>query len=333
MFADMLFELTGSVPGLDSQLAATLAKEAWSDIRKLGGWSFQLFTGGFATPPLVSAGTVSIVYGQPTVVGDATAAASWQAASYPGNFLSQRQFRIIGGTIYNIIAFDGANTITLDRNYTDRLPSLTGFNLGLSYMIYQPYHVVPFKDWRRYLAVLDVTNVNWLRVKGERAKVDIADPQRQIFSNPLELVQYGVDQRLSSATPGWVVLELYPHPTQMYTYGTWGERFRTDLDLVNMSDELPVPITESTVKAKARIRAYEWAEANKDPANPRGAGADFRFLLGVAQAEYRDSLHDCRKRDRDAVDIFNRTMTRLGTPAPLPWYNQSTGQLTSSNLA
>jgi hypothetical protein len=329
----MLFELTGSVPGLDSQLAATLISEAWSDIRKLGGWSFQLFSSGFATAPLVSAGTVSIAYGTPIVTGDATAVASWLTASYPGNFLTQRQFRTIGGTIYNIVAFDGVNTLTLDRNYTDRLPNLLGLNPNLSYMIYQPYHVVPFKDWRRYLAVLDVTNVNWLRVKGERAKVDMADPQRQIFSNPLELVDKGTDLRFGTSTPGYYVRELYPHPTQMYTYSTWGERFGTDFNLVAMGDELPVPITESTVKAKARVRAYEWAESNKDPANPRGAGADFRFLIGLAAQEYSASLKDCRKRDRDAIDIFTRTMTRLGTPAPLPWYNQATGQLTSSNLA
>lgn len=333
MYADMLFELTGSVPGLDSQLAATLVSEAWSDIRKLGGWSFQLFNLGFATPPMVSAGTVSIYYGTPLVTGDARAVAAWNLASYPGNFLTQRQFRTIGGTIYNILAYDGVDTLTLDRNYIDRLPNLMGVNPGLSYTIYQPYHVTPFLDFRRYLAVLDVTNVNWLRTRAERARVDIADPQRQIFSNPLMLVQHGTDQRTTSSTPGYPVLELYPHPTQIFTYSTWGERFGTNFDLVNMTDTLPVPITESVVKSKARIRAYEWAEANKDPANPRGAGADYRFLVGLAQAEHQASLLECRKRDRDATDVFNHTMTRLGAPAPLPWYNQATGQLTSSNLA
>jgi hypothetical protein len=86
---------------------------------------------------------------------------------------------------------------------------------------------------------------------------------------------------------------------------------------VNLSDTLPIGIPESMVKAKARARCYEQAEGNKDPANPRGAGADYRFLIGAALAQYERELKFARLRDRDRCDIFTTTMTRLaGGPVP-----------------
>jgi hypothetical protein len=98
---------------------------------------------------------------------------------------------------------------------------------------------------------------------------------------------------------------------------------------VNLSDTLPIGIPESMVKAKARARLYEQAEANKDPQNPRGAGADYRFLIGAALAMYERELKFARLRDRDRVDIFVSTMTRLaGGPAPTT-YNSASGGIMS----
>ena len=329
-FNDMAFEVSGSVPGLDIDLAKTKVREAWHTVRKLRGWSFQLGSGGFSTPTQVNEGTVTLAFGSPTVVGDATASAQWATASIYGSLLSQRQFRVGGGTIYNIIAYDGVSTLTLDRPYTDPLP----VPVGDSYLIYQPYWPTPVPGFIRWLAVRDMTNVRWLNVNADyqqRRSTDMADPQRQIYENPLMLLPYQTDQRPGSSTLGRFQYELYPGPISQYAYQTW---FMWEgPDLVNGSDTLPEPITEKLVKNLSFVEAYKWAEANKDPQNPRGSGADFRFLIGAAQTIYESELKACRVNDREKVNMFNATMTRVGSPAPFSTFNPATGVLSVSNLA
>jgi hypothetical protein len=330
----MAFEISGSVPGLDVDLARTKVIEAWHSVRKLRGWSFQLSSGGFSTPSQVNQGTVSLAFGGTTVTGDATASAAWASASQFGSLLTQRQFRIGGGTIYNIISMDNtvptAIVLTLDRPYTDLLTATS----GLEYLIYQIYYATPEKDFIRWLAVRDMTNVRWLNVNAdynERRQTDMADPQRQIQENPLMLLPFQTDQRAGSSTLGYFQYELYPSPIAQYAYQTW---FMWEgPDLVNNSDELPTPITEYLVKKKALVDSYEWAEANKDAQNPRGAGADFRFLMGKADASYKEELKACRVNDRERVNLFNATMTRVGSPAPFSTFNPATGVLSVSNLA
>jgi len=331
----MAFEVSGSVPGLDIDLAITKVREAWHSVRKLRGWSFQLGSGGFSTPSQVVLGTVSVTFGSPTVTADATATTAWSTASEYGSLLSQRQFRIGGSTIYNIIAYKvvgGFGQLTLDRPYTDALAN--NVSTGLSYIIYQPYWPAPVKGFTRWLAVRDMTNVRWLNVNADyeqRRTTDQADPQRQIYENPLMLLPYQTDQRVGSSTLGRFQYELYPGPISAYSYQTW---YMWDgPDLVNQNDELPEPITEKMVKKLALVDGYEWAEANKDPQNPRGSGADFRFLMVAAQKVYDEELRACRVKDREQVNMFNATMTRIGSPAPFSTFNPATGVLSVSNLA
>ena len=329
----MADELTGEVPGLDLDLAVTKVREAWHDVRKLRGWSFQFGSGGFSTPGQVNQGTVSVSFGSPTVTADAVATTQWAGASQFGSLLSQRQFRIGGGTIYNIIAYQvvgGFGQLTLDRPYTDSLSTTT----GLSYLIYQVYYATPVKGFTRYLAIRDMTNVRWLNVNADyeqRRSTDMADPQRQIYENPLMILPYQTDQRPGSSTLGYFQYEMYPQPIAPYTYQTWW--MWDGPDLVAMTDELPEPITEKLVKKLALVDGYQWAEANKDPQNPRGSGADFRFLMPKAQKDYDNELIACRVNDREKVNVFKATMTRVGSPAQFSIYNPATGVLSVSNLA
>src|SRR5574337_28055 len=324
-YQDMIFELTGNAPGIDAAYARTLIQEAWQDVRRLGGWSFQLAETGFTVPGALSIGTVTLQFGQPTVIGDAAAVAAWNTpglGSQYGSLLTQRQFRSGGtsgaGTMYDIVAYDGVNTLTLNRPFTDPLTSFTAPVANQAYFIYQPYIVTPVKDFRRWLTVLDIANSAWLWTRGDRVIVStVEDPQRQIFANPDRLLAFGQDSRANTSTPGWQRYELWPGPENQFLYQAWYERFGADLVL--MTDERPNPISESTVKARARVRAYEQAEANKNPSNPRGAGADFRFLMKEAQATYDWHVKQCRLRDRDACEMFFRTMRRVqGGYAPLP---------------
>jgi hypothetical protein len=335
VLADMINELQGNVAGVDAAYAKTLINEAYGDVRRLGGWSWQMQQTGFTVPGALSTGTVTLQFGSNQVIGDANAAAAWLApgiGSQYGSLLTQRQFRSGGtsgaGTMYDIVAFDGVNTLTLDRPFSDPLTNMTGAAVTeQEYFIYQPYIVAPVKDFRRWLSVYDIANSGWLFTRGDRRAVGMSDPQRQIFSNPKQLLALGADARLNSSTAGWQRYELWPGPQNQYLYQAWFVRFGQDL--VSLSDELPVGIPESMVKAQARYRCYEQAEANKDPANPRGAGADFRFLMGAALKQYEGELKQARLEDRDKCDIFFTTMHRFGGgPAPTT-FDPATGGVRS----
>lgn len=331
MLADMIGELQGSVNDVDAAHAKTLINEAWGDVRRLGGWSFQLKETGFTVPGALSTGTVTLEFGNDEVIGDANASAAWLTASQYGSLITQRQFRSGGtsgaGTMYDIIAIDftvpTAAVITLNRPFADPLTSLAAPVPTQEYMIYQPYIVAPSKSFRRWLSVFDIANSGWLFVKGDRREVGLSDPQRQIFANPDRLLALGADSRLNTSTKGWQRYELWPGPQNQYLYQAWFIDFAPDL--VDLSDELPVGIPESMVKAQARYRCYEQAEANKNASNPRGAGADFRFLMGAALKQYTGELKQARLEDRDKVDIFTTTLHRFrGGPAPVT-FDAATG--------
>jgi hypothetical protein len=331
----MIGELQGNVAGVDAAYARTLVNEAFGDVRRMGGWSWQLFETGFTVPGMLSTGTVTLQFGQPTVIGDANASATWLTTSQFGSLITQRQFRSGGvsgaGTMYDIIGIDftvpTAAVITLNRPFTDPLTLMTGPVATQKYSIYQPYIVAPFKDFSRWLTVFDIANSGWLFVKGDRREIGLVDPQRQIFANPDRLLALGEDVRANSSTAGWQRYELWPGPQNQYLYQAWG--VRNGADLVNLSDELPIGIPESAVKARARYRCYEQAEANKDPANPRGAGADFRFLMGAADGQFSAEIKQARLRDRDRCDLFFTTMHRFrGGPAPTT-FNAATGGISS----
>ena len=325
--ADMTAELQGNVSGVDAAYAQTLIKEAWEDVRRLGGWSFQFGETGFTVPGALSNGTVTLQFGSDQVIGDALAAAAWLTTSQYGSLLTQRQFRSGGisgaGTMYDIIAFDGVSTLTLNRPFTDPLTVMTAPDPVQKYMIYQPYISAPVAGFRRWLSVFDIANSGWLFTRGDRREVGLDDPQRQIFANPSALLALGTDTRLNSSTAGWQRYELWPGPQNQFLYQAWYLWFGPDLVLP--TDTLPFGIPESLVKARARYRCYEQAEANKDASNPRGAGADYRFLMGAADKQYGAELKQARLEDRDKCDIFNSTMHRFrGGPAPVT-YNPSTG--------
>jgi len=333
---DMIGELQGGVAGVDAAYARTLIQEAFGDIKRLGGWSWQNGQTGFTVPGLLGTGTVTLQFGIATVVGDANASAAWATASQYGSLITQRQFRSGGtsgaGTMYDIIAIDfttpTAAIITLDRPFADPLPVMTAPNTNQEYSIYQPYIVAPTKGFRRWLSVYDIANSGTLLVRGDRRAIPGpgGDPQRQIFSNPDRLLALGTDTRPGSSTNGWERYELWPGPQSQYLYQAWYQHWGPDL--VSLNDELPIGIPESMVKALARVRCYENAEANKDPANPRGSGADYRFLCGLAQKQYESEKKQARLEDRDRCDMFVAVMHRFaGGPAPTTYDAQTGGIL------
>lgn len=335
MLSDMIGELVGNAPGQDYAYMKTLVNEAWADVRRMGGWSFQLEQTGFTVPGMLSTGTVTLTFGSPAVIGDTNATAAWATASQYGSLITQRQFRSGGvsgaGTIYDIIALDTTtyapfSALILNRPFSDPLAVMPGPNTTQEYSIYQPYIVAPVKDFRRWLTVFDIANSGSLMVRGDRRAIPGpgGDPQRQIFTNPDRLLALGTDTRVNSSTAGWERYELWPGPQNQYLYMAWYVRFGADL--VGLSDTLPDGIPESLIKAKARMMVAWQAEGNKSPQNPRGAGADWRFLYGASEKQYKEELKQSRLQDRDKCDIFISTMQRFGNNSYYPaTFDQATG--------
>lgn len=325
-FREMTNELRGYVNGIPAALARTLVNRALRKIYDENTWSFQLGESGWLTPSLVNAGTAAVTVGSTQVVGNGTATAVWNAV---GIGITQRQFRVAPYALYNIIAYDGAGTLTLDRPWAEPASATAG------YMIYQAYFPAPVLDFRRWLSVRDTTNSIALDFTTyKRADIDFLDPQRTIFQNSNRVVPYETDQRgagtvNASATLGYMLYELYPHQLAQLPYALYYQRIGQAL--VNPGDELPFPLTEELVLYRAREQAYEWKEAQASEDRRRGSGADYHFLMGAVMKEYEDRLKDIRKLDRDRVDNFIQRINRR-SPMQGPFYSQVTGRANVGGL-
>jgi hypothetical protein len=299
------------VPKMVDTYAVTLLQEALIDIYKMRMWSFQLKTSGWLTPGLLfpggpgtSVGTVTVTPYSPKVIGDATSSAAWQTYIAGGNqpLFTQLQFRSPYYSLYNIIAVDTTSnppftTLTLDR------PWLEPGGTQQSYMIYQAYFPVPVSDFKRFLSARDTTN-NYPMDYWSKSQKDLAvnDPERTIFDDPNYFVPFEQDTRLGSATFGNMLYELWPHPLSVlpYTY----QFLRQGPPLVLPSDTVPYPLTEELVLWKAKASAFLYKEAQKGEDVARGSGADYKFLSGAAEAQFKGKLKPIKDHDRDLVELY-----------------------------
>lgn len=302
-YQSMAFELTGIVPKLPPDYANTIIKRAWRDVRRQNLWSFQIFDSNWTSPTVVNAGTVAVTQGSNQIVFDSTASPAILAIGFVPSSVTQRQFRVGIGTIYNIWALTnngGIVTLTLDRNYQEPTSAATG------YQIYQCYYVAPYQDFWQWKAIRDTINFNNLNITKTRDWIDRKDPQRSIYYIPDHVVPYTTDKNPVSATLGWQLFELWAQPQYVLTYQLWG--LRKGPELVNPTDELPFEIGEDVVMALSRAYAYQWAEANKRDA--RMMGSDFRFLIQDAKADYKRLFAEYRRQDRAKVDNFQTKLRR-----------------------
>jgi len=319
-FVNMIGEVIGCVPKIPSDYAKTLVNRAWRDVRRQSLWSFLLFEGNWTSPSLINGGTVTTTQGSNTLVFDATATTAINAIFAGGAVpspVTQRQFRIGVGTIYNIWAWDGAGNATIDRAYQEVGAA------GQTYMIFQCYYPAPMMDFWQWIRVRDMTNWNDLATTKQRKEIDMWDPQRTAYYIPTHVVYYQQNQNPASFTYGIPTFELWGVPQYVLTYQIYGMRKGTDL--INNTDTLPPQIGEDCVMALARAYAYEWAEANKS--DERSKGSDFRFLIGVAKDDYKRLFAEYRRQDRALVDNFRSKLERTWSyPNLYGWYSSIAGQ-------
>jgi len=227
-----------------------------------------------------------------------------QGSGYaPGGVANPPSFTLAaGGTPATFSATLNA-IITTDR------PWMEPAQVNAGYMAYQAYFAAP-PGFKRWYNIRDTTNNNYMDW-WTKTQEDLSDEdaERTFFDEPLYVVPYQQDTRPGSPTYGQMLFELWPHPiTQLpYTFGcecNWPQ-------LTNPTDIVPYPLTEEVVK----LRAYEmmslWKESQKGDDMERGAGADWKFLVGAYRAEYANRLKQCRNMDRHLVDLYFTKMKRL----------------------
>lgn len=315
-FVDMYSELRGSVAKLPIVHAKTLINRAWRDIRESFLWSFNLFESSWASPALVTAGTVTVTQGSPTITFDATAIAALLASqtASPLSPITVRQFRISIGGIYSLIAMDfGTGIAQLDRIYGEASAA------GSAYQVYQAYYTPPMQDFLGWISVRNPATFFSLNLSQTRRWIDARDPQRMAFGYPTHVVPFAIDARVGSATLGFPMFELWGQAIAPYTYQCYG--IRRGVDLALPTDMLPIQIADDLVLAKAKSYAYAWAEANKDTL-PRAVGPDYKFLIGQTLDEYKSLLKKYRRQDREFVD--NYFAVRDPSLTGLAWSHYST---------
>lgn len=295
-FQSMAAELRGCTPKVPMPYCRTLINRAYKELRDRNLWSFQLAEGQWIAPAQITAGTATTVQGYNTVLMDSVAATAINTSgSAPYSLLTQRQFRIGSGGIYNITGWDGVSVLTLDRLYGELSAT------DATYQIYQVYYPSPTKTFLRFMSVRDMQNFIDLFIDRTREELDAMDPQRTWYYFPTWVVPYKPDTNTFSATYGYMLHELWGAPQYSLNY----QLLYIDKgnDLVNPTDCLPYAIGEDVVLAKARVYAYEWAEANKG-ALERNQGPDYRFLMGAAQKEFESLFKNYRREDRETADNF-----------------------------
>jgi hypothetical protein len=329
MLIDMVSELAEAIPGMDRVYARTLVKRAFRVVRDSNLWSFQLATGGFSTPNIMTAGSISIPggIGSSLIVGDAVASAAWLALPFYFSPTVQ-QIRANGYSIYSIIAMDStiptAVVLTLDRPFVDPLP----FTVGVGYQMFQALIAAP-KGFKRWLNMADMFNCWPMDIWTSVRTANMVDPARLYTSNPICVFGVGTDQRgagtlNASATIGQQMFELYPNPSTAISYQWYA--VLNGPELVNNSDEVPYPITQDVVLEKAKTYAYEWAEGRKDVMAAKGSGANYLMLKKDAEATFQARLKTIRLVDREAVDAYNINMNSFMSSFRMPFFNSPVGR-------
>jgi hypothetical protein len=326
----MQAELVGMVPYVPPDYAKTCVLRSFADISRKSMWSYLMFEGNWTSPAIVNAGQATTTQGSNLVTLNAAASAAVLAVGLgPPSAITQRQFRVGIGTIYNIWGLDQtvptAVVLTLDRPYAE--------SSGTSaYQIYQVYYAAPVNDFREWISVRDINNFNNLFTVKSRVWVDERDPQRTVYYIPTHVVPYQLDLNPASPTYQYLLFELWGQPSFVLTYQLAGIRKGTGI-LVNPSDEIPPQLGEDCVMSLARYYAYQWAALNWQTA--WGQRPDFASLMreevsndrrpGRPLGIYNRLFGEYRMQDRAAADNFKTRLRRsLGTPA-LPSYSSISG--------
>jgi hypothetical protein len=294
-----------------------LVNRAWARLRDFRLWSFHVIADSqLFVPAVISAGTVTVTFGSTAVTADATAAAALNAASTPPPIASTtlgigRQIKVgssatgvsaVSGANYTLTAWDGVNTLTLDRPYGEQSQTNTNYQILKCY--YAPpalpaTSISPLNYDSAFVRYLTVTNrESGYTIRGRKLyytqqQLNSIDPQRGAQGDAYIIANY------SRNSLGQPVIELYPNPVTFTTYAAtyvtrWADLSAT-VDLPQMPYEL-----SSALLNLAKVFGAHWALANT------GTYQELQQVNWVAYAEmlkqeFRESLIQCLKLDDEIM--------------------------------
>jgi hypothetical protein len=252
-FAEAWNELKGDIGELSPFRAQRCVQRAWRDVRDARNWSFQQAEGVLVAVDPVTAGTAQVTQYSASVTGDAAAKAAWDLITFSpsGVPITDRQFRLAGKPVYNIINYAPGppGVLTLDRVYQEATETA-------SYVVFRCYFTPPSTDFKAWISVRNPSAGYRFRRRNlyrSKEEVDRRDPYRSSSGLPFWVVSY-------AATAADVpIYELWPHP--MFGQGYTVAYFRKGLDLAP-TDTIPGVIPDELVMCRARFHAYSWAIAN-----------------------------------------------------------------------
>jgi len=310
-FSDLWNELTAQVRGLDGLFAQKLCNRAWSDIAGRYEWSWLRAQGVLSAPAAISTGTVSINQFSRTLTfnGAATAVLDAVGLDIP---LSSRSIKIAGGPPYQLASYTAGGTATLD-------PLGPGYQeanaVAASYVIVRAFYGPPAADFARFISIKDPVSAYYLGFGAnlDQQVLDALDPMRSSSTQPRGLFTAYTKRTQAAAgettdySPRW---EMWPYP--MVSRGYQVTYRRNVTEFVNDDDVLPNVIDPDVVMARAKMLAYEWAEANK--ANqPLLQGPNWLTLMVSANSQYEGALKLAIKLDRETFpNIVVRSRRGMG---------------------
>lgn len=269
-------ELCGTFPRFPYLHAVQVINRAWSRIRDMRLWSWQLLVDDqIYAPTVIQAGTVSVTQFSNIVTADSTATAALIAAPIIPPIASTvsgmgRQIRIgnstmllpNNGSIYNIIGWDGASTLTLDKPFAEGTVTLS------PYQIFRMYYAPPGKPQlnpltsdNNLIRFVSLTNrmsgytVAGRRLYATQELLNRADPTRASQGDPWRVAPY------QSNTLGGYAFEFWPCPVLATLYtATYYSRW-PDLSTTQDFPQVPYGLVPATMDL-ARSFACQWASAN-----------------------------------------------------------------------
>ena len=219
------------------------------------------------------------------------------------------------GNIYSIIAWDGANTLTIDKPFAEATVS------NSAYRIYRCYFVapaLPFADLNtadaNYIRPMTIVNrqgnysVSGRRLFSTQAELNRIDPSRSASDSYFwRIAAY---QRNSLGQPTY---EMYPHPVLASAYGvTYYTRWP---DITDTQDLPLVPYgLRDLVMDLARAMCCQWSTANM-ATYPELQQTNWVAAQANYKQDYMDGLKMCLRQDDE---IMPQVPFRQGPVFDLP---------------
>lgn len=316
-FLELYRELQGTFPDLPETQCQRFINRAQRDAYDAWNWSFLAGEGSLNIPGSINDGTITAVQDDQTIVADATAAAAWQAL---GIFIpiTQRAIKIGTDFPYRILAFDGVDTVYIDRPYTGTS------TVGLEYRLYKPYYAPPSTDFQRFISVVDTTDA-WNLIPGKKKEwLDWIDPQRSNIGGPAQFISFFLRQR-AQTIPAFGALtdpvtlaatdlfELWPAPTAAMSLTAYFKK--RGAELVEDTDESP--FDDNLLIARALYHAYRFVQVNvANFSQLRGQRIAWVELKQDANSDFLYELGNAIKRD-DNINLASII------PSNRPWFPSS----------